>query len=414
MNRLLELEKELARFSGLNTKPNTPAAPVAPSVSAAQSYGGYHYAFEAPKKGKVCVLTIDGGGIRGLIPALILEKLEVMIQQKRSSMLIQDAFDYFGGTSTGGIIAASLLVPPVINAGKDDFENPNQSMNKRYRYKASDIASIYRGNEAQLIFGREPSRFGSKIQKIQDGIYVKYDRAGLDQVLRDRIGGIQFRALLKPCFLTAMNITTGAGRVFDNVTDGRWLAVDVVRATSAAQTYFDPVQIAEDGRRGGNWFADGGMYQNNPSKLVLDRVVYNFTNTESQFGGIASGKSPKITSYPNGTQVSPEDIVFVSLGTGLGNTGVNGEEMLNSGQAFWIRTVLDQAMSSNSIANDVDLRRILGNAQYFRLNPELPGEVEMDDISPANIARMTQAVNNLFTRESERINQLVKLLIDNN
>ena len=418
MNRLLDLEKELARFAGHNTKPALPT-PVVEGRSGAQSY---HYAFTEPKKkGKVCVLTIDGGGIRGLIPALILERLERMIRNKKPKMVIQHAFDYFGGTSTGGIIVAALLVPPSIVNEKEDNElaNIETPLTKEYKYNANQIASIYKGADASRIFHERPS-LGNLVDKGKDAIYVKYKRkgpngdAGLDGVIDERFGGIPFSALLKPCFLTAMNITTGAGRVFNNVDDGRWLAKDVVRATSAAQTYFDPVQINQPGRPNGDWFADGGLYQNNPSKLVLDRVMYEFVATEARFGGIASNKSPLITSYPNGNQVSPKDIVFVSLGTGRVNSGVDGSTMRNSGQGYWVRTMIEQTMSSNSIANDEDMRRILGNAQYFRLNPELNGGVEMDDISPANLARMDQAVVTLFQREEARINQLVDLLVANN
>ncbi|OQU84037.1 hypothetical protein SORBI_3005G219100 [Sorghum bicolor] len=61
------------------------------------------------------VLSIDGGGIRGIIPATILARLETLLQRiDGQDARIADYFDFIAGTSTGGLITAMLSAP-----GKD-------------------------------------------------------------------------------------------------------------------------------------------------------------------------------------------------------------------------------------------------------------------------------------------------------
>jgi patatin-like phospholipase/acyl hydrolase len=67
---------------------------------------------DSPKKKKVTVLTIDGGGIRGLIPGTILAFLEDQLRKlDGEDVRLSDYFDYIAGTSTGGLITAMLATP---------------------------------------------------------------------------------------------------------------------------------------------------------------------------------------------------------------------------------------------------------------------------------------------------------------
>ncbi|MBT7340331.1 MAG: patatin, partial [Halieaceae bacterium] len=80
------------------------------------------------------VLSIDGGGIRGIIPAMVLDHLETM-----TGHLAADLFDLMVGTSTGGILALGLAQP--------DTEKPENS-----RFSARDLADLY-ANRGSQIFG---------------------------------------------------------------------------------------------------------------------------------------------------------------------------------------------------------------------------------------------------------------------
>ncbi|RLM59107.1 patatin-like protein 1 [Panicum miliaceum] len=89
------------------------------------------------KQGRVLtVLSIDGGGIRGLIPATILARLEAQLQEKDGpDARIADYFDVVAGTSTGGLIAAMLTAP-----GKDN----------RPLFAAKDISQFYLENGPKI------------------------------------------------------------------------------------------------------------------------------------------------------------------------------------------------------------------------------------------------------------------------
>jgi patatin-like phospholipase/acyl hydrolase len=64
-------------------------------------------------KRKVTVLSIDGGGIRGIIPAVILNYIEEGLQRRAgdNTVFLSDYFDMIAGTSTGGILACFYLLP---------------------------------------------------------------------------------------------------------------------------------------------------------------------------------------------------------------------------------------------------------------------------------------------------------------
>ena len=79
------------------------------------------------------VLSIDGGGIRGLIPALVLAEIE-----RRTGRRIAELFDLIAGTSTGGILASALT-----RRGADD----------RARYSAEELVELY-VTEGPKIFDR--------------------------------------------------------------------------------------------------------------------------------------------------------------------------------------------------------------------------------------------------------------------
>ena len=76
------------------------------------------------------ILSIDGGGIRGIVPAVILARLEEILQQLSSNpdARLVDFFDFFAGTSTGSMIVAGLLAP-----NKDN----------RPSYSAKEIVDLY-------------------------------------------------------------------------------------------------------------------------------------------------------------------------------------------------------------------------------------------------------------------------------
>jgi len=107
------------------------------------------------------VLSIDGGGIRGVVPAVILGEIE-----RLTGKPIAESFDLIAGTSTGGILALALTVP-----GPDG----------RPRYSARDLIALYE-KEGSRIFGRPKWHW---LRPLRILLEEKYPADGLEAVLAE-------------------------------------------------------------------------------------------------------------------------------------------------------------------------------------------------------------------------------------
>nr|CAB3500451.1 unnamed protein product [Digitaria exilis] len=103
-----------------------------------------HARLPPPKFGRfVTVLSIDGGGIRGLIPSVIIASLEKKLQVlDGDDARITDYFDVIAGTSTGGLIAAMLGVPN------------NEDTGRRPKFTAEQITGFYREHGREIFAPR--------------------------------------------------------------------------------------------------------------------------------------------------------------------------------------------------------------------------------------------------------------------
>src|SRR6476646_6047412 len=102
------------------------------------------------------VLAIDGGGIRGVIPAMLLTEIE-----KRTGRAIAELFDVIAGTSTGGILALGLT---------------KHNSSGKPAYSAADLVHLYEA-EGQKIFPK------SSLSKIHSLFNEKYPAIGIETVL---------------------------------------------------------------------------------------------------------------------------------------------------------------------------------------------------------------------------------------
>ncbi len=167
------------------------------------------------------ILSIDGGGIRGVIPAVVLEYLEHVTGKSVSS-----CFDLVVGTSTGGIIAAGLTVPD--SSGKP-------------KYSASDMLEIYTKHGGE-IFERSFWRGITSLGGLAD---EQYSEERLEQLLADYFKDTTLKDCLKPIVLTTYDIERRKPYFFKtrrakDQPDRNHYLRDATRATSAAPTFFEP------------------------------------------------------------------------------------------------------------------------------------------------------------------------------
>ncbi len=193
------------------------------------------------------ILSLDGGGIRGIIPGEILVALENKLQDKTGDKKarIPDYFDLIAGTSTGGILTCSMLYP--------DKNNPGRPL-----YDADDSVKMYikKGDD---IF--DPKSFGI--------LHEKYPSSGIENVLADFFPDYNLSDLLKPCIITSYDIENQKPKFFKQLKakqdkEYNFRIKDVARATSAAPSFFEPAFIQS--LAGTNFsLIDGGVIVNNPA-----------------------------------------------------------------------------------------------------------------------------------------------------
>ena len=180
------------------------------------------------------VLSIDGGGIRGLIPALVLAEIE-----SRTGRRIAELVDMIAGTSTGGILACAL--------GKPD------------PLPAAEIASLY-VEEGPKIFDRSLLK---QITSLGGYLDERYSSSGLVKALERYLGDTAMTAATLPLLLTTYDTEARAIHLLRSEGEHSGASmVDAAHATSAAPTYFEPVRLD------GACLIDGGVFATNPALVA--------------------------------------------------------------------------------------------------------------------------------------------------
>jgi len=179
----------------------------------------------------VKLLSIDGGGIRGLIPALVMEEIE-----RRTGRPISTLFDLVAGTSTGAILACGLTRP-----------NP---------MPAERLAAIYEEEGPQIF---DPSLL-KRVTSLGGLIDERYDSRGLVTSLRRHLGDTRLGDAVTEILITVYDLEAREAlelRREDDVS-----MVDAAHASAAAPTYFEPVRL------GARTLIDGGVFAINPAVLA--------------------------------------------------------------------------------------------------------------------------------------------------
>ena len=198
------------------------------------------------------ILSIDGGGIRGIIPGVVIENLENRLRTIADdpNVRVADYFDLVVGTSTGGILSCLYLCPGLA---------PND---RRPMFSASDAVGLYLERGDDIFDVSLWQRFHSAGGSVDE----KYSAEELEDALNDYLGDCSLHKLLKPCLITAYDIRRRRAHFFRQHRGRDFLLKDVARATSAAPTYFEVAKIKSLSRPRHEYpLIDGGVFANNPA-----------------------------------------------------------------------------------------------------------------------------------------------------
>ncbi len=270
---------------------------------------------------------MDGGGIRGLLSVILLERLEA----RHPGMM--DQVDLYAGTSTGGLLALGLA------AGRTPTE-------ARRLYE---------------VYGRQVFQ-DSILDDVRDLgklTGAEYSLNPLREVLTEQFGDMTLGDLKHKVLISAFDLDSGLtgsqprawkAKFFHNFpgpdSDAAFRVVDVAIYTAAAPTYFPTV----DG------YVDGGVVAGNPSVCALAQALHLSTGGQML-----------------------EDLVLLSIGTGHNPRFLTAQNA-DWGLAQWAPHMISLMMEGSSGLADYQCRQLLGES-YLRLNPRLSVEMDMDDVS---------------------------------
>ncbi|KAK1264291.1 hypothetical protein QJS04_geneDACA011893 [Acorus gramineus] len=217
-----------------------------------------------PNQKTITILSIDGGGVRGIIPGVILCFLESKLQELDGEhMRLVDYFDVIAGTSTGGLVTAMITSP--------DKKN-------RPLYEAKDIVKFYQ-DHCPKIFPQIPQKLGLTAQVknlIKSMRGPKYDGKYLHKLVRKELGKIRLNETLTNVVIPSFDIKLQQPTIFTTFDAKSYpeknpKMSDVCISTSAAPTYLPAYQFEVE-RRSYN-LIDGGVAANNPTSVAIGEMV---------------------------------------------------------------------------------------------------------------------------------------------
>ncbi|XP_042495719.1 patatin-like protein 2 [Macadamia integrifolia] len=214
----------------------------------------------------ITILSIDGGGIRGIIPATILEFLESQLQElDGEEARLADYFDVIAGTSTGGLVTAMLTAP---------------DENNRPLFAAKDIKPFYLEN-CPKIFPQERGPFSAIANLFKTITGPKYDGKYLHKIIKEKLGTRRLSQTLTSVVIPTFDIRQLQPTIFSSYevrndpTMNAQLS-DICISTSAAPTYL-PTYYFKDEDKEGNIrefnLTDGGVAANNPTLLAISEIT---------------------------------------------------------------------------------------------------------------------------------------------
>lgn len=318
------------------------------------------------------ILSIDGGGIRGIIPAIVLAEIE-----RRTRQSIARLFDLVSGTSTGGILALGLTIP----------RNPGGPL-----YSAQELAAMYE-KEGPRIFSRSLAR---KVFALDNFTWKKYSSKGIEQVLHEYFGDSRLSDAATPVLVTSYEIERRFPFFFKSANarerlDYDFATRDVARATAAAPSYFEPMKILTGTADHHYTLIDGGVFANNPAACALVE---------------ARTTHPEAGSYR-----------MVSLGTGALLRSLPVRVAKYWGVVRWVKPLLDIVFDGVSSTVDYQLRELLpctpGQCpSYYRFQTTLDSHnCAMDNTNLANITALKGLAYDLIEKRSGDLDDLCEALI---
>ncbi len=321
---------------------------------------------ENSKRPVIWVLSVDGGGVKGIIPSVLLAYIEKELEQHSAKI-----FKVMGGTSTGSIITTGLNIA-------DEFGYP--------KFPASLLVEMYK-EESSIIFYRS---FWDKVLNPLGVTGPFYENTGLKSTLSKYFGDIKLSSLLNPIVIPAWDITYRQPLLFSSrlaieSLDFDYLCRKIVQGSCSAPGYFKPTRLRISDKEKIN-VMDGVFWAISPARLVYQEAL---------------------KTYPDA------DIRVVSLGCGEALERLSNREVTEMGSLGWMNVAPNNLVLGQQEEVDLWMDRELNSdseaRRYYRIQPKLdPAHRGLDDASPKNLAYLEKKGHEIILKDPV----FKKLMID--
>jgi uncharacterized protein len=319
----------------------------------------------------ITVLVVDGGGIRGIIPAHVLKYIE-----KKSGQPISKLFDLMGGTSTGTIILSGLAAP-------DKEGKP--------RFTASEELNFYNNEIPKLL---QAEWYHSLLTA--DGLFSpSLNSSVIEQQLRDGLGPkTAMRDSLTNVFFNAYSVDPDQPITFTSWgPNSDYLMYQVVLGATATPGMFSPVKVHNVEEKKSYKLVDGAIYVNNPSTLAYVEATKLFGHKKMVMVSIGTGRLVKDYSFANSAQ------------WGL-------LQWLARSRAVNLLVAAENEFSTDQVSSMIQAMHREKEVKFYRLNIEIPASLsDPMDASPENVKLLNKVGKKLVEKNKKRLDKIISELL---
>lgn len=334
------------------------------------------------------ILALDGGGIRGVVPAAILDYLEKKIQEIRKDRRIRigNCVDLVAGTSTGSIVGSMMLLP-CEGEKKNNLNLP--------RYSMAEILEMY----IEMGPGVFKSHFWHNVKTLWGLFGSKFPASNIEPKLLQMMDHYKMEDLVKPCLFTGYDIEKRRVNIYTNKDKNKKYAnlyvKDIVRGSTSIPAYFPPAHF-NDGMDT-HTIVDGGLFANNPSMVAYieaSKTIFDPDEPVQKF--------------------SPHDLLVISIGTGKSKKkSFPYKKSKNFGVVKWLFPIIDIMLSGINDVVDYEMEKLFMSYQrpknYIRINPPLNYSTSPStDASTKNITNLLKDVNVYIKENSNFLDNLAE------
>lgn len=339
------------------------------------------------------ILTIDGGGMRGIVPAFILKKMNEELKSRGISRPLYSFFDLVAGTSTGGLIALGLTAPieklgiqkeegddwvveETVTTGR--FRKKTETVQKGFIERLGDpeaLLSLYTENGKRIFQTEEVKGLWKLVDKVSKMLGDKYEAVHLEEFLDETFSDTPLSEARVPTMAVGTNAKGCSPFVFRSWDSHGFLVREAARATSAAPTYFSPAHFIDRETDEELTILDGGVVANNP---IL----------------VAYIEARKL--YPNA-----DEFRILSLSTASPECILHPDEYTTN--LDWLSSLMGAYSSANMCVSEMGVEMIKGVKVYRVWEPVLEKKIKLDDTSEEGISALMEAAEKIWDMDKEKV-----------